>query len=361
VTFKSKQQKELSEEKNKDTYVSTVVQHLKLSSLGYAVVSDILEHANSLYNTLTYNLRQGFFVYNTLNFQSIAKELQTDFKENYHYKMLQSQAAQSVCHKVAENFKSFKQLLDKHYIDGSKKPKLPGYRNRFGMFEVTYPGQSVKIGVEHGIKFASVSTGLLFKKRHKEDVIGTNLNEYIKFRVPDAVDTSALVELTITSKHGEIYLHFRCRKIQELVTTLDKSNVLGIDIGLNNFVTCIPNTGEQGFIINGRPLKAINQFYNKTVSKLKKGNSENFWSGSLARATQTRNNQVRDFIKKSARTIINKCLESGIGKIVFGWNEGIKNEINNDPIRHAVGWFMNHCFSSKRTVPTSLPVLAQLR
>jgi hypothetical protein len=42
VTFKSKQQKELDKEKNKETYISTVVQHLKLSSLGYAVVSDIL-------------------------------------------------------------------------------------------------------------------------------------------------------------------------------------------------------------------------------------------------------------------------------------------------------------------------------
>jgi putative transposase len=267
MTFKSKEQKELSEEKNKNTYVSTVVQHLKLSNLGYAVISDILEHANSLYNTLTYNLRQGFFVYSTLNFQSIAYDLQTDFKENYHYKMLQSQAAQSVCHKVAENFKSFKQLLDKHYIDGSKKPKLPGYRIPGGMFEVTYPGQTVKIEIEHGIRFAIISTGIQFRKRRKEDVFGTKLNEYIKLRVPDSVDISALVELTITSKHRQIYAHWVCRKKNELVTTLDKSNVLGIDIGLNNFVTCIPNTGEQGFIINGRPLKAINRFYNKTVFK----------------------------------------------------------------------------------------------
>jgi putative transposase len=334
MTFKSKEQKGLDKEKNKNTYVSTVVQHLKLSNLGYAVISDILEHSNSLYNTLTYNLRQGFFIYNALNFQSIAYDLQADFKENYHYKMLQSQAAQSVCHKVAENFKSFKQLLDKHYIDGSKKPKPPGYRIPGGMFEVTYPGQTVKIGIEHGIRFAIISTGIQFRKQRKEDVFGTKLNEYIKLRVPDSVDISALVELTITSKHRQIYAHWVCRKKNELVTTLDKSNVLGIDIGLNNFVTCIPNTGKQGFIINGRPLKAINQFYNKTVSKLKKGKDKNFWSASLTRATQTRNNQVRDFIKKSARTIINKCLESGIGKIVFGWNEGIKNGIDNGRVNN---------------------------
>ncbi|GAA6622151.1 RNA-guided endonuclease InsQ/TnpB family protein [Scytonema sp. NUACC26] len=334
MTFKSKKQKELDKEKNKDTYVSTVVQHLKLSNLGYAVISDILSHANSLYNTLTFNLRQGFFVCDTLNFQFLTIDLQTDFKENYHYKMLHSQAAQSVCHKVAENFKSFKQLLDKHFSEGTKKPKLPGYRQKGGMFEVTYPSQSVNLSQEHGIIFATVSTGIMFKKQYKEDVMGTSLNEKLRFRVPDDVDPKHLVELVITSKHRKIYLHWVCRKKNEIVATLDKSSVLGIDIGLNNFVTCIPNTGEEGFIINGRPLKAINQFYNKTVSKLKKGKDENFWSGSLARATQSRNNQVRDFIKKSARTIINKCLESGIGKIVFGWNEGIKNGIDNGRVNN---------------------------
>jgi putative transposase len=30
----------------------------------------------------------------------------------------------------------------------------------------------------------------------------------------------------------------------------------------------------------------------------------------------------------SARTIINKCLHSGIGKIVFGWNTGMKSEMD---------------------------------
>ncbi len=334
MTFKTKEQKASDQEKNKNTYISTTVQHLKLSKLSKDVVSDILCHANSLYNVLTYNLRQGYLVYRTLNFDSLAIDLQSDFKENYHYKMLFSQAAQSVCHKVAENFKSFKQLLDKHLNVGAKNPKLPGYREKGGMFEVTYPRQSVKISQENKVFFATVSTGVLFKKRHKEDVIGTELNEKLKFRVPDFVDVSKLVELTITSKHGEIYLHWVCRKENKIIDQVSESRVLGIDIGLNNFATCVANTGEEGFIINGRPLKSINQYYNKNVSKLKKGRDENFWSGSLARLTQTRNNQVRDFIKKSARTIINKCIESGIGKIVFGWNEGIKNGIDNGRVNN---------------------------
>jgi putative transposase len=353
LTFKSKEQKQKDKEKNKDTHISTTVQHLKLSKLGKDVILDILTHANSLYNCMTYSLRQGFVIYKTLNFQSIAIDLQEDFKQNYHYQMLYSQAAQSVAHKVAENFKSFKELLDKHYQQGEKKPKLPGYREKGGLFEVTYPSQAVKITREKGKLFAAVSTGVTFRKRHKDDVMGTKLNEYLKFRVPNFVDTSKLVELTITSKHGEpvavdgfpgisklanpkgeIYLHWVCRKQNQSIPSLDVKKVLGIDIGLNNFVTCIPNTGEQGFIINGRQLKSINRLYNKSVSNLKKGKEQGFWNNNLARVTQKRNNQVRDFIKKSARIIINKCLESGIGKIVFGWNEGIKNEIDHGRVNN---------------------------
>jgi IS605 OrfB family transposase len=332
--FKSKEQKEKDKEKNKDTQIITTVQHLKLSTLGKDVIEDILSHANSLYNSMTYSLRQGYMYFKTLDFQSITIDLQEDFKNNHHYSMLHSQAAQSVCHKVAENFKSFKKLLDKSYEEGTKKPKLPGYRKKGGLFEITYPKQTVKIIREKGIKFATVSTGINFRKQHETDVMGTYLHEYLKFRVPDFVDISKLVELTITSKHGEIYLHWVCRKSNEKAINLDVDKVLGIDIGLNNFVTCIPNTGEKGFIINGKQLKSINQFYNKSVAQLKTGKEQGFWNGSLARLTQSRNNQVRDFIKKSARFIIDKCLNYGIGKIVFGWNEGIKNGIDNGSVNN---------------------------
>lgn len=130
MTFKSKEQKQKDKEKNKDTHISTAVQHLKLSKLGKDVILDILCHANSLFNCMTYGLRQGFIIYKTLNFQSIAIDLQEDFKQNYHYQMLYSQAAQSVAHKVAENFKSFKELLDKHYQEGEKKPSLQRYGYR---------------------------------------------------------------------------------------------------------------------------------------------------------------------------------------------------------------------------------------
>lgn len=61
-------------------------------------------------------------------------------------------------------------------------------------------------------------------------------------------------------------------------------NICSIDLGLNNLDTLTNNAGETPVIINGRPLKSINQYYNKErakiVSNLKK-NHDRDWSRRL--------------------------------------------------------------------------------
>lgn len=46
------------------------------------------------------------------------------------------------------------------------------------------------------------------------------------------------------------------------------------------------------------------------------------------RITEKRNRQMRDAVNKSARIVINHCLQNNIGTIVFGWNQGQKQEAN---------------------------------
>jgi IS605 OrfB family transposase len=102
---------------------------------------------------------------------------------------------------------------------------------------------------------------------------------------------------------------------------------LGIDHGLNNWLTCVSNIGTS-FIIDGKHLKSLNQWYNKRVSVLKEGRPQGFWSKHLARITEKRNQQVRDAVNKAARLLINHCLDFKIGTVVFGWNKEQKQEIN---------------------------------
>ncbi len=108
---------------------------------------------------------------------------------------------------------------------------------------------------------------------------------------------------------------------------LDPTKALGIDHGLNNWLTCISNVGTS-FIIDGLHLKSLNQWYNKRVATLKEGQAQGFWSKQLASITEKRNRQMRDAVNKAARIVVNHCLQYGIGRIVFGWNQGQKDGAN---------------------------------
>ena len=79
------------------------------------------------------------------------------------------------------------------------------------------------------------------------------------------------------------------------------------------------------FIVDGKHLKSLNQWYNKRVSILKEKQPQGFWSKQLACITQKRNRQMKDAVNKAARLVINHCLRHGIGRVVFGWNQGQKD------------------------------------
>ncbi len=101
---------------------------------------------------------------------------------------------------------------------------------------------------------------------------------------------------------------------------------LAIDHGVSNLLTCVDTLGT--LIVDGKHLKSMNQWYNKRIATLKKDKPKGFWSERLASITEKGNRQMRNAINKAARIVVNDCLEKGIGKIVFGWNEGQKQECN---------------------------------
>jgi putative transposase len=72
----------------------------------------------------------------------------------------------------------------------------------------------------------------------------------------------------------------------------------------------------------------LNQWYNKSVAKIKEGKTQGFWSNRLAAITEKRNRQMRDAVNKAARIVINHCIDHKIGSIVFGWNQGQKDSID---------------------------------
>ncbi len=58
------------------------------------------------------------------------------------------------------------------------------------------------------------------------------------------------------------------------------------------------------FIVDGKHLKSVNQWYNKRVAALMEGKHNGFWSHQLARLTEKRNRQMRDAVNKAARLVV---------------------------------------------------------
>ena len=121
---------------------------------------------------------------------------------------------------------------------------------------------------------------------------------------------------------------------EELNKDLDVNRVASLDLGVNNLITLVDNKmGEENrepIIINGKPIKSINQFYNKKRAeiqeKLKKTNQRT--SKELVKITDWRNEKIDDYMHKTSRFVINYCLDNKIGHIVIGYKKEWKQEIN---------------------------------
>jgi putative transposase len=276
-----------------------------------AILEFICGESAKLGNCGTYLSRQLFFKTGKIKSKF---DLHREMSRNPHFRALYSQVAQQCLTTVAESFKSFLGLL-KAVKEGKvdQKPKLPGYRKN-GLSLVTFPSQAVKLKLE----------GLRFPLGSKVKV-WFGLDAFY-LPMPTNLEYKSIREYRILPRNGQFYLEL-VYKLPTVQKEVDFDKALGIDSGLNNWLTCVSNVGTS-FIVDGLRLKSLNQWYNKRVSVLKESQPQGFWSHQLAGITEKRNRQVRDAVNKAARLVLNHCLENRIGTVVFGWNKGQRQEIN---------------------------------
>ena len=193
---------------------------------------------------------------------------------------MHSQAPQQTLRGVAEAFKSYKEL-SKKYNKGelSDKPQLPKYRKKGGMGIINYPKQALKL--EQGK--VKVPLGKKVKALFKIDAFSLDLDSNLEFK--------EIREIRILPRNGCFYVEW-VYKLKANKPQLDKDKVLGIDHGVDNWLSCVSNIGTS-FIIDGKHIKSKNQWYNKQVAKIKEDKPQGFWSNKLARITEKRNRQMR--------------------------------------------------------------------
>ena len=270
--------------------------------------------AKNLTNEAIYNIRQYYF----------NKKKYLSYNENYkmlknseNYKKLNSNMAQQILKEADGSFKSFFGLLKlaKNGQYDNKKIKLPKYLAKDGFTTLVIGFVRLKDDI------LIVPYSNSFRKTHKE----------IAIKLPPVLKGKKIKEIRIIPKQHSRYFEIQYTyEVEEVQRELNENNALGIDLGIDNLCTCVTNTGAS-FIIDGRKLKSINQYYNKINAKLQSIKDKQKIERTTLRQkriTRKRNNRINDYLSKAARIIINYCLNNDIGKLVLGYNEDFQRNSN---------------------------------
>lgn len=137
-------------------------------------------------------------------------------------------------------------------------------------------------------------------------------------------------QVRIKTENDKIVIHILF-EVDEVDLHCDKSRVMSIDLGVNNFATVTSNTEIAPFIINGRPIKSMNQYYNKRKAELiSQAEICNKIKDTkrLCRLTERRNNKVKDYMHKASYKILKTAIDNNIGTVIIGNNKGWKQNVS---------------------------------
>ncbi len=223
-----------------------------------------------------------------------------------YYNDLPQQSSQQIIKEALQDFKGFfksMQAYKKHPEKFTGRPKIPKYcKSDQISFDIT--NQDAVIYKKPDDSYECK----LPKTKHRLQ-LGKKL-------------TGRLKEVTVKPFYDtyKICLKFECP--DTIPITFDPKRILGLDTGVNNLFTSGNNCGLNPFIINGKIIKAKNQYTNKRIARLRSLLPENTSSKQIQRILKKRKNYLTDAAHKIACHIISYCMQNQIGTIVIGKNNG---------------------------------------
>ena len=286
----------------------TVKQQIKhLSKEDYKSIKELCHIAKNLTNEAIYNVRQYYFTED--KFLKYEKKY-TLLKSSPNYKELNSNIAQQILKEVDGSFKSFFGLikLAKQGKYSFKDCKLPRYLPKDG-YTTLVIGFVRLNGNKLILPFSNN-----FKKTHK----------VVEITIPPVLLDKKVKEIRILPKANARYFEIQYIYETECIQrNLNTQNALALDLGVNNLVTAVSSTGKS-FIVDGKRLKSINQWFNKENARLQSikdkqrfGKKPTNRQKAIARDC---NNKVNDYMNKAARMIIDYCINNDIGTLIAGYN-----------------------------------------
>jgi putative transposase len=273
----------------------------------YVVIDATAFASKNLYNAALYVLRQVYiFEGRYLSYSEMDKRMQL----HEAYKALPAKVAQQVLDQLDKAWQSFFEACEAYQQDPSTFlgcPRLPRYKHKTeGRNLLVYTEQAVsKKGLKRGlIQLSMLPISVKTKQRRVDQVRIVPKSGYY------------VVEVVYE------------RAVQP--AEVNPALYAGVDIGVNNLAAIASN--KPGFVpilVNGRPVKSINQYYNKRRAQLQtKRKVPGKDTRRLERLTVKRTRRIDHYLHSASRQVIALLVKEGIGTLIIGKNDGWKQGAN---------------------------------
>ena len=279
--------------------------------------------AKNLYNKALYLTRQSLFDENFQFADNFERQLRNDQEYPDYRNMLDMASAQQVLRQVTRTWKSYfaaHRDWKKHPEKYSGEPKLPKYLKSDSRYPFTFTAgpnsrdYSAVLLSDGSFKLPRKFNGLKICTDcfHKEGFQRVN-------------------EIRIISRKYQIEI-FVIYTVDVPEIKVDNSRYLSIDIGLDNLAACVTNDQSlQPFVINGKSLKSVNQYYNKKSAHLRseaKLKNNLYLTHRIERLAEKRNRKIEDYLHCASRHIVDYCVENNVNTVIIGknvrWKDSIK-------------------------------------
>ena len=325
----------------------TLKYHLKLNKYQNSLLKLLFHISKNIYNSALYELRKKYFESKKI---WSYYELNKIMKDNENFHILNTYASICTIRCAHNNMMKFIK----------NKSKMPSYLPKCSYYPIyTDQVRIINVDGKDVIKLPlsnTCRTNKIFKEKYKDELINKFIEESklekienIYFPVPNKIKKHKIHQIRIVPKYNGRWIEIEFsyeKEIKEATITDSNYESLAIDVGINNLASCVC-TNNESFIIDGKRIKSINQFFNKQRAYYQSKSNNNKYTKRL-KNLQIRNKlKMEDYLNKAAITIVKKAKKMNVLEIVIGYNKGLKtNGIKNDELTNKVKRQINQSFVS---------------
>ncbi len=289
-----------------------VEQHLlRRSDPRFAMIDAAAFASKNLYNQANYQIRQAYIHEGTyLPYAEIFHRLKT----HEAYCALPRKVSNALLIQLHKNWVSFFEAMQAYKNDPSAftgRPKIPGYKDKEkGRFLLIYDKQALG-------KRAFRKTGKLVPSG-------------LPIEIATKITWEAIAQVRIVPRVDGYMVEVVYEK-EEQHAEVDHTLVAAVDLGVNTLAALTSNKPDFApRLVSGKPLKSLNQYYNKqrAQSQQRLSKENRLTSRQLDQLTTKRNRRVETYLHTASRRIIEVLVSEGIGTLVIGKNPLWKQEVN---------------------------------